>query len=113
MSTNTPALSTRDINLTIRGARKVALSQAARDRYQAQAQRTADATGDIVRLRAPDGTVLIEATPAPRAVLVEAKAPPACQTCAVWGQACCKTHRYRADCKLICGTHPAFTGEVR
>lgn len=103
----------RDITLSRRGARKIAMFDTARARFQRAAQQLADSTGDIVRYRAPDGTVLIEATPAPRAVLVEAKATPVCQTCAVWGQACCRTHRYRADCKLLCGTHPAFTGQVR
>lgn len=108
-----PALQVRDINLSLRGARKVAMSQAARARFQAQAQRQANMTGDIVRFRAPDGTVLVEATPALAAVVVEAKAAPACQTCAVFGQVCCKRHRYRADCKLICGTHPAFGAAPR
>jgi hypothetical protein len=36
-------------------------------------------------------------------------APPSCETCAVFGQACCKRHQYRrSSCKLVCGTHPAF-----
>ena len=34
--------------------------------------------------------------------------PPTCPICALWGQPCCKLHRYRADCKLLCAEHPAF-----
>lgn len=117
MTSTKPAGTVRDINLTKKGARKVAMFETARARFQAAAQQLADSSGDVVRYRAPDGTVLVEATPAPApAQLLEAKAPTAaCQTCETFGQACCKVHqfRYRADCKLLCGTHPAFTGVVR
>jgi hypothetical protein len=37
---------------------------------------------------------------------------PLCPICRAFGKTCCKLHRdaprYRADCKLLCGTHPVF-----
>jgi hypothetical protein len=37
---------------------------------------------------------------------------PICRICRTFGKSCCKLHkdapRFRADCKLLCGEHPAF-----
>ena len=35
---------------------------------------------------------------------------PLCLICRTFGKRCCKLHKdkYRADCKLLCGTHPAY-----
>lgn len=53
-------METRCITLSSAGARKAVKNSTA---YQAQAQRTADATGNVVRFLAPNGVVLAEATP--------------------------------------------------
>ena len=53
----------RRINVTAKGARRFRQSEEVRASWQATAQETADATGDVVEFRAPDGTVLITAKP--------------------------------------------------
>lgn len=59
-----PVMIRRDIRLSVKGARKAAMSEAVRVAWTAKAQQLADATGDEVRYLAPDDTVLVSAKPA-------------------------------------------------